>query len=243
MNIEGIYLNTQVDNTFDNMMSSVADYTGSAKADDAKSFLQLLAAAVERSQVIIAIGPLTGRIGLIQILSKGLGLPITNVDWDTMGIAPIDDMTLPSGAVPLLNDDAEIAGMILENGGQSIIVLDDDAEHRAKMLEMYIEPYIGAKVMEHENDTAPEYEQPSISSLPSVSDTSDIFTADSLDIPAPCGSFEPPVFQFSGAANESDAAFDTPPVYDDRTSGDRIGFIEEEDFILDEELKRPKNQQ
>lgn len=240
MNIEGIYLNTQVDNTFDNMMSSVADYTGSAKADDAKSFLQLLAAAVERSQVIIAIGPLTGRSGLIQILSKGLGLPITNVDWDAMGIAPIDDMTLPSGAVPLLNDDAEIAGMILENGGQSIIVLDDDAEHRAKMLEMYIEPYIGAKVMEHENDTAPEYEQPSISGLPSVSDTSDIFTADSLDIPAPRGSFEPPVFQFSGAANESDAAFDTPPVYDDRTSGDRIGFIEEEDFILDEELKRPK---
>lgn len=240
MNIEGIYLNTQVDNTFDNMMSSVADYTGSAKADDAKSFLQLLAASVERSQVIIAIGPLTGRNGLIQILSKGLGLPITNVDWDAMGIEPIDDMTLPSGAVPLLTDSAEIAGMILEQGDQSIIVLDDNAEHRAKMLEMYIEPYIGAKVMEHENDTAPKYEQSSISDLPSVSDTPDISTADSLDIPTPRGSFESPAFQFSGAANEFGAAFDAPPVYDDKTSGDRIGFIEEKDFILDEELKRPK---
>ena len=88
MYIEGIYLGTEIDSTFDNMMSSVADYTGSVKTDSPRSFLIELSQAVERAKIIIAIGELYGKNGLINIMSKGLDLPMTAVDWKKMGIAP-----------------------------------------------------------------------------------------------------------------------------------------------------------
>ncbi|MBQ2296656.1 MAG: hypothetical protein II257_05920, partial [Clostridia bacterium] len=81
MYIEGIYLGTEIDSTFDNMMSSVADYTGSVKTESPRSFLVELSQAVERSKIIIAIGELYGKNGLINIMSKGLDLPMTAVDW------------------------------------------------------------------------------------------------------------------------------------------------------------------
>lgn len=290
MYIEGIYLGTEIDSTFDNMMSSVADYTGSVKTDSPRSFLVELSQAVERSKIIIAIGELYGKNGLINIMSKGLDLPMTAVDWKSMGIAPIMNTLLPKDAVPLLAADDSLAGMILESGSQSIIVLNENAETRAQMLEMYIEAYIGARSTEpdadndfFESDGDEEqllYEQNATvetdnsaeiilsDDTDAVEDTADAIDADSdtklvVDEDEPVAEYKPT--DYNEPTDDADInELDTEPTddadinadqngdYDDqideeyerylaeKASGDRVGFIEEEDFVLEDEPKKVK---
>ncbi|MBQ2389183.1 MAG: sortase [Clostridia bacterium] len=301
MYIEGIYLGTEIDSTFDNMMSSVADYTGSVKTDSPRSFLVELSQAVERSKIIIAIGELYGKNGLINIMSKGLDLPMTAVDWKSMGIAPIMNTLLPKDAVPLLAADDSLAGMILESGSQSIIVLNENAETRAQMLEMYIEAYIGARSTEpdadndfFESDGDEEqhlYEQNATvetdnsaeiilsDDTDAVEDTADAINEDFADVTEeidadsdtklvvdedePVAEYKPT--DYNEPTDEDDInELDTDPTddadinadqngdYDDqideeyerylaeKASGDRVGFIEEEDFVLEDEPKKVK---
>lgn len=310
MYIEGIYLGTEIDSTFDNMMSSVADYTGSVKTDSPRSFLIELSQAVERAKIIIAIGELYGKNGLINIMSKGLDLPMTAVDWKKMGIAPIMNTLLPKDAVPLLADDDSLAGMILESGSQSIIILNENAETRAKMLEMYIEAYIGARSTEPDADKDFfEYDGDGEQSLDQQNATVEIentaetsFLSETLDIPSETTAdisrmgdtaiadnvaaddetaldendptIEDKLNEDESASLDTDTYVDTDQVtdytdqidnydtdrnytesYDDQTdgndeeyerylaekaSGDRVGFIPEEDFVLEDEPKRVK---
>ncbi|MBQ3564003.1 MAG: sortase [Clostridia bacterium] len=319
MYIEGIYLGTEIDSTFDNMMSSVADYTGSVKTNSPRSFLVELSQAVERSKIIIAIGELYGKNGLINIMSKGLDLPMTAVDWKSMGIAPIMNTLLPKDAVPLLAADDSLAGMILESGSQSIIVLNENAETRAQMLEMYIEAYIGARSTEpdadndfFESDGDEEqhlYEQNATvetdnsaeillsddtdavdetadainedfadvteitDTITDVSDTTETADADAIDADSDTklvADEDEPVAEdkptdYTEPTDEDDStALDNEPTddadinadqngdYDDqideeherylaeKASGDRVGFIEEEDFVLEDEPKKVK---
>ena len=303
MYIEGIYLGTEIDSTFDNMMSSVADYTGSVKTESPRSFLVELSQAVERSKIIIAIGELYGKNGLINIMSKGLDLPMTAVDWKSMGIAPIMNTLLPKDAVPLLAADDSLAGMILESGSQSIIVLNENAETRAQMLEMYIEAYIGARSTEPDADNdffesdgdeeQPLYEQnatvetdnsaemPLSDETDAVEDTADAINEDFADVTEEIDADsdtklvvdeDEPVAEDKPVAKDK-PTFDTEPTddaditeldtdtdvdtdinadYDDqideeherylaeKASGDRVGFIEEEDFVLEDEPKKVK---
>ncbi len=313
MYIEGIYLSTEVDNTFDNMMSSIADYKGSVKTDSPKQFLAKLAQAVERSKVIIALGKLGGKNGLINVLSKGLSLPMAAVDWKAMGIAPIIDTLLPKGAVPLLDDDDRLVGMILESGSQSIIALSNDAEKRTQVLELYIEPYIGAKSLESDDlydaepdeasdagyfaDNAPVGEDNEdetegnvlrktaegqigadeeidtfadgldpIDTVPADADQSDGYEsenrhADAADIDALTdieptdidtvdveptdeyesadGDYYPPSDQYFDPS-DYDSLDETDRYFNEKASGDRVGFIEEEDFVLEDEPKKAK---
>ena len=340
MYIEGIYLGTEIDSTFDNMMSSVADYTGSVKTDSPRSFLIELSQAVERAKIIIAIGELYGKNGLINIMSKGLDLPMTAVDWKKMGIAPIMNTLLPKDAVPLLADDDSLAGMILESGSQSIIVLNENAETRAKMLEMYIEAYIGARSTEPDADndffeqggdeeqsldrqnatveaekyaemtlstsTDTAYETPNAESefaadVSEITDTAIVDSVTTLDgnedklvaedesdnefdstkldgnalddtEDEPVAENEPtdyakPTYEYNPTDEDESASLGTDTgdadyddhgdaAYDDqideeyeryraeRASGDRVGFIAEEDFVLEDEpkkVKKPKN--
>ena len=305
MYIEGIYLGTEIDSTFDNMMSSVADYTGSVKTDSPRSFLVELSQAVERSKIIIAIGELYGKNGLINIMSKGLDLPMTAVDWKSMGIAPIMNTLLPKDAVPLLAADDSLAGMILESGSQSIIVLNENAETRAQMLEMYIEAYIGARSTEPDADndffepdgdeeqhlyeqnatveTDNSAEMPLSDDTDAVEDTADATNEDFADVTEeidadidtefvadedePVAEDKPPFDTELDTDTDVDAdinELDTEPTddadinadqngdYDDqideeyerylaeKASGDRVGFIEEEDFVLEDEPKKVK---
>ena len=305
MYIEGIYLGTEIDSTFDNMMSSVADYTGSVKTESPRSFLVELSQAVERSKIIIAIGELYGKNGLINIMSKGLDLPMTAVDWKSMGIAPIMNTLLPKDAVPLLAADDSLAGMILESGSQSIIVLNENAETRAQMLEMYIEAYIGARSTEpdadndfFESDGDEEqllYEQNATvetdnsaeiilsDDTDAVEDTADAINEDFADVTEeidadidsefvadedePVAEDKPTDYNELDTEPTDDADIneldtdtdvdadinaDQNGDYDDQTdeeyerylaekaSGDRVGFIEEEDFVLEDEPKKVK---
>lgn len=221
MYIEGIYLNTEVDSTFDNMMSSVADYTGSVKAESTKDFLLALSNAVERSKIVMALGPLFGKSGLINIMSKGLSLPMAEVDWQAIGIEPILDAALPKGAVPLISSDDTLVGMILESGEQSIIVLNENADMRAEMLETYIEPYIGLKSVEAVNE--PSTDGINLSDIPEGGDFN--------------GGYDEIIgegYYVSGGKTIVDDLFDN------KSDGNRIGFIEEKDFVLEDEPKKEK---
>ena len=241
MYIEGIYLNTEVDSTFDNMMSSVADYTGSVKAESTRDFLLALSGAVERSKVVMALGPLFGKSGLINIMSKGLSLPMAEVDWQAIGIEPILDAALPKGAVPLISSNDSLVGMILESGEQSIIVLNEDADMRAEMLETYIEPYIGLKSVEAEK--ASTADGVTLGDIPADDNNADYNNDYDYDYNAvydgayPDGGYDEIIdkgYYVSGGKTLVDDVFDS------KSDGNRIGFIEEKDFVLEDEPKKEK---
>ncbi len=229
MYIEGIYLNTEVDSTFDNMMSSVADYTGSVKADSTKDFLLALSGAVERSKIVMVLGPLFGKSGLISIMSRGLSLPMAEVDWEAIGIEPILDTELPKGAVPLISSNDTLVGMILESGEQSIIVLNEDADMRAEMLETYIEPYIGLKSVEAEAEASAD--DIDLNDIPDDTDYSAVY-----DGAYPDGGYDE-IIDEGYYANGKTIVDD---LFDSKADGNHIGFIEEEDFVLEDEPKKEK---
>ena len=276
MYIEGIYLGTEIDSTFDNMMSSIADYTGSVKTDSPRDFLIELSNAVERSKIIIAIGELYGKNGLINVLSKGLDLPMSAVDWKGLGISPIIDTLLPQNAVPLLSNDDSLVGMILESGSQSIIVLGPDEKTRTEMLELYIEAYIGARSTETDSkgdmNTLAEtdsIEEAELSAETDSEENTDISAeADykdnaSFDSANPDGDnldgnrlddldnncLYDDYTEYDPATDNSDELYsaisdDMIEEYErykeEKKSGDRVGFIEEEDFVLEDEPKKVK---
>ena len=265
MYIEGIYLGTEIDSTFDNMMSSIADYTGSVKTDSPRDFLVELSNAVERSKIIIAIGELYGKNGLINVLSKGLNLPMSAIDWKSLGIAPIVDTLLPQNAVPLLSNDDNLVGMILESGSQSIIVLNPDEKTRTEMLELYIEAYIGARSTEPDSDDltdAPNEPDLNASAEPysaNQEEGAELYSADReedvnsdganpdplddyLDDEYPYSEYDANLDngdEFYGAISD-DMLQEYERYKEEKKSGDRVGFIEEEDFVLEDEPKKVK---
>ena len=269
MYIEGIYLGTEIDSTFDNMMSSIADYTGSVKTDSPRDFLVELSNAVERSKIIIAIGELYGKNGLINILSKGLNLPMSAVDWKGLGIAPIIDTLLPQNAVPLLSNDDSLVGMILESGSQSIIVLNPDEKTRTEMLELYIEAYIGARSTEPDSDDLTDApNEPDLNASAELNSANqeegtELYSADreedvNSDGANPDGNrlddldnncLYDDYTEYDPATDNSDELYsaisdDMIEEYErykeEKKSGDRVGFIEEEDFVLEDEPKKVK---
>ena len=116
---------------------------------DKRGFLTQLAEAVGQSKVIIAVGPLSK---LTDTLSRGLGLPLEQVDWSQFGITADSDASIPKGALPLILGKS-ICGMILESGEQCIIACDSDEAVADRLFDAYVLPYLQALAPEGESFT------------------------------------------------------------------------------------------
>ncbi len=110
------------------------------KGENRREFLTELSQAVGESKIILAVGEAQA---LISTLSRGLGLPLEEVDWSQFGINGISGAALPKGALPLTLD-RSVCGMILESGEQCIIALDSRDEVVDMLYDTYVEPYLQA---------------------------------------------------------------------------------------------------
>jgi len=146
-------------------------------------FLYALKRGVYRSDTVIVVGGMNGNVYLPGIIGAAIGAPIEKLDYKLMGFAePERPLVLPKGSIPLVTEDDEIGGMLLEKGRQSIIVLSEDAAVRHKLLDDLVFPYIfemDAGEVEGETN-APEKAplKPNVTEeKPQVSDFEDIFSS------------------------------------------------------------------
>ncbi len=149
MSVEIVYYNTPSNPDLEGALGSLGKVNATV-GQDRRGFLMALSAAVSVSPTIVAVG---GINALTNVLSKGLGLPLTPVDWTALGIAGEEEVLLPKGALPLLIG-GTVCGMIIENAAQCIIVTDDEGEVLDHLTETYILPYLQAVISNRQEQPA-----------------------------------------------------------------------------------------
>lgn len=112
------------------------------KVKDQKSFVNSLARAVSRSQIILAVGPLFGEDGLISTTAAAISHGLVAVDNKAYGIASDSKIEIIEGAVPLVTREGYFGGCIVESGNQSIVVLTENRTVRKAIMKTLVHPYI-----------------------------------------------------------------------------------------------------
>lgn len=112
------------------------------KANDKKSYVNSLARAVSRSQIIISCGPLFGEDGLIAVCAAAINHGLQKADNKAYGIASDDSIDIIEGSVPLVTPEGYFGGCIIESGNQSIILLTENRTIRKSIMKTLIHPYI-----------------------------------------------------------------------------------------------------
>lgn len=141
MTFQLIYFAAERDEALEERLSALGE-TETRSGETRKAFLLALSEALSHSPVVLAAG---GFPALSEALSRGLGLPLTAVDWSALGMENGPDVQLPKGALPLLLE-REICGFILESGPQAILALDRNAA--APLFDAYLAPYLQARAGE-----------------------------------------------------------------------------------------------
>lgn len=147
-------------------------------------FLYALKRGVYRSDTVIVVGGMNGNVYLPGIIGAAIGAPIEKLDYKMMGFEePERPLVLPKGSIPLVTEDDEIGGMLLEKGRQSIIVLSEDATVRHKLLDELVFPYIFDSGAE-ELSPAPAVSEPVKPAAPKVPafnpNSQDIFSSSAM---------------------------------------------------------------
>ncbi|MBR4909751.1 MAG: hypothetical protein IKZ47_00305 [Clostridia bacterium] len=112
------------------------------KAKDKKTFVNSLARAVSRSQIIICCGPLFGEDGLIATAAAAISHGLKTVDNAAYGISSQSSVQIIDGGVPLVTPEGYFGGCVIESGNQSIILLTENRTVRKSIMKTLIHPYI-----------------------------------------------------------------------------------------------------
>ncbi|MBR6903044.1 MAG: hypothetical protein IKN39_04055 [Clostridia bacterium] len=112
------------------------------KAKDKKAYVNSLARAVSRSQIIISCGPLFGEDGLIAVCAAAINHGLQRADNKAYGIASDDSIDIIAGSIPLVTPEGYFGGCIIESGNQSIILLTENRTIRKSIMKTLIHPYI-----------------------------------------------------------------------------------------------------
>ncbi len=112
----------------------------SSKPQTQKDFLRALSISVARSQIILAVGSLTGEESLLLDLCSAIGYKQIERDLSAFGINKT--MLLPESSIPLVTSDGEFGGCVIECGPQAIIALTDDKELRHTVMRELVHGYV-----------------------------------------------------------------------------------------------------
>lgn len=113
-----------------------------AKAANKQNAVQCLARAVNRSKVIMVVGPLFEEGGSINIVSAAIGSKTAVIDKNAYKLKSNDDIEIIEGSTPLISPEGYFGGCIIENGPQTMILLSDSKNIRKKILKSLIHPYL-----------------------------------------------------------------------------------------------------
>ena len=112
------------------------------KVKDRKSFVNSLARAVSRSQIIISCGPLFGDTGLISTVAAAISHGLETVNNKAYGLSSDEKIEIIEGSVPLVTPEGYFGGCIIESGSQTIIVLTENRTIRKSIMKNLVHPYI-----------------------------------------------------------------------------------------------------
>ena len=110
------------------------------KPKTTQEFLKAMRLAVSRSQIILTLGDLSGDDSLIDKVCNAIGYTTEERDLSVFGF--MGSVALPEGSIPLVSNDGQFAGCVIECGPQSIIVLTDDRELRKNVMQTLVHQYI-----------------------------------------------------------------------------------------------------
>ena len=111
-----------------------------------KDFLANLSKAVSRNNIILTVGGFGPQDRLPEILGRGIGRELTAVVAEEFRITAPVHTRLPEGAIPLVTDEGILAGCVIEQGTQTIIMLTEQTELRHQVLKKLVIPYIGERL-------------------------------------------------------------------------------------------------
>lgn len=121
-------------------------------------FVAALSNAVSRNRIIMVVGKLDGEFELCDLISKSIQLPLESPSKEQYNISDEFEVLIPSGSMPLVAD-GKIAGCLLENEAQTIILLTDDKTARSKAMKELVLPYV-TDITEQQKNKASKTEEP-----------------------------------------------------------------------------------
>lgn len=113
-------------------------------AKDRSELLTALSKSVVRSRVIAIVGSFdpSNQEYLPKIMAKAVGYKLKAVDKEKFDITAPGDCYLPDTALPLVDVRGSLAGCVLENRQQSIILLTSERELRHRVVNELVCPYL-----------------------------------------------------------------------------------------------------
>ena len=138
---EIIYLKCATDFEFEfNLNAAVQMRLFTECPADDKAFLSALSLAVSRSRAII----ITSKFdeALITKLAGSIGFKTETIVPEEYGITKMETDKLITGGVPLVTEDGIYAGIILESGPQSLIIITNERKTRKALMNMLVHTYL-----------------------------------------------------------------------------------------------------
>ncbi len=219
---EIIYYNCTNDFEFEFNMNSVHPMRLlSESSKEQKEMLTYLARAVSRSRIIFITSPFNDN--LIDTISQSIGFKSEIIPAEEYGIITKTANKLITGGVPLVTDDGIYAGIILESGPQSLILLTDEREVRKKIMKSLVNQYI----IDLCNCELPQsYSEPEEDVSDVIDNTEDIVpqedivdTDDTEELPSAQGNDISPEFPTEDEIEQETTIKDEPPVHQSKGNG------------------------
>ena len=119
----------------------------SSYCSEDKEYLYALKKAVSRNTIIIVVGGFRDDGHLMKVTALSIGRKIESYDFVGMGygkVANAPDL-LPEKCLPLVDKEGQFAGILLESGPQSIIMLSENNPNKSFIIKEYISPYVEEK--------------------------------------------------------------------------------------------------
>lgn len=154
--VDVIYYNTPADYEMEfNLAGCCRMRLLNDKTTSVKAFLHSLSRAVDRSRIIMTVGPLFGENGLLSVVAQAVGRPMVPIDCAMYGLQSETPVSLIDGATPLVDENGILAGCIIESGPQIMILLTENKMARKSVMSSLIHPYI-AQIANEEPESTPE---------------------------------------------------------------------------------------
>ncbi len=112
----------------------------SSRPQNENELLQCLSRAVARSEIIFAIGTLSGKNSLLCNVCNAIGYSQNERDLSVFGIN--ETVLLPESSIPLISQSGILGGCVIECGPQAIIVLTDDKALRKELMGELVHQYV-----------------------------------------------------------------------------------------------------
>lgn len=149
----------------------------SSRPQNETELLQCLSRAVARSEIIFAIGTLSGENSLLCNVCNAVGYSQSERDLSAFGLQ--ETVQLPESSIPLISKNGLFGGCVMECGPQAIIALTDDKALRKELMGELVHQYVKDFGQNKRVVSSPLSEKDE-SSSPAES-----FTDNTSDVPAP----------------------------------------------------------